>query len=63
MNMEIVEVIVKCRVPASEAEEDMIKLRRGEERLPVPVGLVCRDVFDCSDETSPEAAVIRAAYR
>ena len=63
MTMEILEMTVKCRVPEDEAEEYIIKLRRGEERLPVPPGLICRDAFDCLDRTTPETTVIRAGYR
>jgi hypothetical protein len=63
MTVEIVEMTVKCRVPQDEAEDYIIKLRRGEERLPVPAALVCRDAFDCLDSTIPETTVIRAGYR
>ena len=63
MNMEIIEVTVKCRVPADEAEEHIIRLRRGDERLPVPAGLVCTDAFDCGETMDPAAIVIRAGYR
>ena len=45
MSIEIVEMTVKCRVPQDEAEDYIIKLRRGEERLPVPLGLVCKDAL------------------
>jgi hypothetical protein len=62
-SMEIIEVTVKCRVPANEAEDHIIRLRSGEERLPVPLGLVCRDAFDCHETTDPAAIVIRAGYR
>ena len=54
---------VKCRVPQDEAEDYIIKLRRGDERLPVPAGLVCRDAFDCYETTDPNTTVIRAGYR
>jgi hypothetical protein len=63
VSMEIVEMTVKCRVPSDEAEEYIIRLRRGEERLPVPAGLTCRDAFDCHETTDPDAIVIRAGYR
>ncbi len=63
MSLEIVEVTVKCRVPSDEAEEYIIKLRRGEERLPVPSGLVCQDAFDCHETSDPGATVIRAGYK
>ncbi len=63
MSPEIIEVTVKCRVPMDEAEDHIIKLRRGEERLPVPAGMVCMDAFDCLDTTDPAITVIRAGYR
>ena len=62
MGLEIIEVTVMCRVPSDEAEDHIVKLRRGEERLPVPEGLRCRDAFDCGDPTNAETAVIRAGY-
>ena len=61
--VEIVEMTVKCRVPLDEAEEYIIKLRRGEEKLPVPAGLTCRDAFDCHETSIPDTAIIRAGYR
>jgi hypothetical protein len=61
-DVEIVEVTVKCRVPLDEAEEHILKLRRGEERLPVPAGLTCRDVFECQEYSDTQMAVIRAGY-
>ena len=45
MSIEIVEMTIKCRVPQDEAEDYIIKLRRGDERLPVPAGLMCQDAF------------------
>jgi hypothetical protein len=53
MSLEIVEMTVKCRVPLDEAEDYIIKLRRGEEKLPVPPGFSCRDAFDCHDTSTP----------
>lgn len=61
--VEILEMVVKCRVPRDEAEEYVIKLRRGEERLPVPAGMTCKDAFDSFETNDPEIAVIRAGYR
>jgi hypothetical protein len=63
MNMEIVEVTVKCRVPLDEVEEHILKLRRGEERLPVPAGLTCRDAFECYEYSNSDSAIIRAGYQ
>ena len=64
MPMEIVEMTVTCRVPHDEAEEYIIRLRSGDERLPVPPGLICKDAFvDCFDRTRPDTTVIRAGYR
>jgi len=64
MSMEIVEMTVKCRVPLDEAEEYIIKLRRGEEKLPVPPGMTCRDAFcDCQEGTTADTTLIRAGYR
>ena len=62
MSLEIVEMTVKCRVPQDEAEDYIIKLRRGEERLPVPAGLICTDAFDCLERRVPDSTVIRAGY-
>jgi hypothetical protein len=61
-DIRIVEVMVKCRVPRDEVEEHVIKLRCGEERLPVPEGLRCRDAFDCNETEDSETATIRAGY-
>jgi hypothetical protein len=63
MSMEIVEVTVKCRVPLDDAEEHILKLRRGEERLPVPAGMICRDAFECCEAADPYSTMIRAGYR
>ncbi len=63
MTVEIVEMTVKCRVPRAEAEDYIIKLRRDEERLPVPPGLVCRDAYDCYETNDPDITVVRAGYR
>lgn len=60
--IEILEMVVKCRVPRDELEDYIIKLRRGEERLPVPAGLTCKDAFDSLDSHECEAAVVRACY-
>ena len=49
--------------PRDEMEEYIIKLRRGEERLPVPAGLTCTDAFDSFETSDPDAALIRAGYR
>ena len=63
MSLQIVEMTVKCRVPQEEAEDYIIRLRRGEERLPVPAGLVCKDAFDAMEMTDPDSTIIRAGYR
>jgi hypothetical protein len=63
MSVEIVEMTVKCRVPQDEAEDYIIRLRRGEERLPVPKGLICKDAYECFESTEPDATLIRAGYR
>jgi hypothetical protein len=63
MSMKIVEVTIKCRVPLDDVEEHILKLRRGEERLPAPVGMICRDAFECYDEMEPASTIIRAGYR
>jgi hypothetical protein len=63
MSIEIVEMTVKCRVPQDEAEDYIIKLRRGDERLPVPSGMSCRDAFECFEATDPDVTLIRAGYR
>jgi hypothetical protein len=63
MCLEIIEVIVKCRVLADEVEEHIFNLRRGEERLPVPAGLVCKDAFACPETADQDTVVIRAGYR
>jgi hypothetical protein len=61
-SIEIVEVMVKVRVPRDEVEEHVIKLRRGEEHLPVPPGMKCKDAFDCHEYDDPDMATIRAGY-
>ena len=38
-------------------------LRRGEERLPVPAGFVCKDAFDAMEMSDPDTTTIRAGYR
>ncbi len=63
MNVQIVEMTVKCRVPQEDAEDYIIRLRRGEERLPVPAGFVCKDAFDAMEMSEPELTTIRAGYR
>ena len=63
MNVQIVEMTVKCRVPQEEAEDYIIRLRRGEERLPVPAGFVCKDAFDAMEMSDPDTTTIRAGYR
>jgi hypothetical protein len=63
MNMEILEMTIKCRVPVDEAEEHIINLRRGEERLPVPAGMTCRDAFACHEAMDKKNAIIRVGYR
>lgn len=62
MSLEIVEMTVKCRVPRDEAEDYIIRLRRGEERPPIVAGLTCKDAFDCFEMTDPNTTVIRAGY-
>jgi hypothetical protein len=62
MSMVIVEMTVKCRVPYDEVEDHIIGLRRGEERLPVPPGLTCKDAFVCSDASETDTVIIRAGY-
>jgi hypothetical protein len=62
MSLEVIEVVVKCRVPRDEVEDYVIKLRCGEERLPVPEGLKCKDAFDSYETMDPETAIIRAGY-
>ena len=63
MNVQIVEMTVKCRVPQEDAEDYIIRLRRGEERLPVPAGFVCKDAFDAMESTDPGTTTVRAGYR
>ena len=63
MNVQIVEMTVKCRVPQEDAEDYIIRLRHGEERLPVPAGFVCKDAFDAMEMSEPELTTIRAGYR
>ncbi len=62
MSLEVIEVVVKCRVPRDEVEDYVIKLRRGEQRLPVPDGLSCKDALDSYETMDPETAIIRAGY-
>jgi hypothetical protein len=62
MAIEVIEMAVKCRVPQDEAEDCVIRLRRGKERLPVPPGLRCRDAFDTHETQEPGTAVLRVGY-
>ena len=62
MSMEIVEVTLKCRVPLDDVEEHVLRLRRGEERLPVPAGMICRDAFECYEPPDQGDVFIRAGY-
>jgi hypothetical protein len=64
MAIQVIEVALKCRVPRSEAEDYVIRLRRGEEQLPLPetLGLKCKDAFDTNETMDPETAVLRVGY-
>ena len=62
MNLQVIEVVVKCRVPTEEVEDHIIKLRRGDEILPVPGGLICRDAFECCEQAEAETTVVHAGY-
>lgn len=63
MCIEILEMKVKCRVPHDEVEEHILKLRLGEERLPVPADLSCKDAWACSEPLDQETTIIYAGYR
>ena len=63
MCVEIVELVVKCRVPRDEAEDYIIRLRRGEERLPVPLGMTCKDAFDACETDESDTTLVRVGYR
>ena len=62
MSLEVMEVVVKCRVPRDEAEDYVIRLRSGEKLVHVPDGLACKDAFDCYESKDPELTVIRAGF-
>jgi hypothetical protein len=62
MSMVIVEMTLKCRVPCDEVEDHIIRLRCGEERLPVPAGFVCKDAFVCSETSDSDTVIVRAGY-
>jgi hypothetical protein len=64
MSIEVIELAMKCRVPRSEAEDHIIRLRRGEEQLPLAesLGLKCKDAFDTYETMDPETAVLRVGY-
>ena len=63
MCIEILEVKVKCRVPYDEVEDHILKLRRGEERLPVPAELSCKDAWESRETPDQESTIIYAGYR
>ncbi len=62
MSIQVVEMVVKCRVPRDEVEEYVHRLRAGERIIPVPDGLKCKDAFDLYDFEDPQIGVIRAGY-
>jgi hypothetical protein len=61
-NLEVVEVVVKCRVPRDESEETVLRLRKGERLAGIPEGFSCKDAFDLCDYSSLETTIIRAGF-
>jgi hypothetical protein len=62
MSIQIVELVVKCRVPRDEVDEYVCRLRAGERLIPVPDELKCKDAFDLYDFEDPQIGVIRAGF-
>ncbi len=63
MSVQVVEMVVKCRVPREEVEEYVIRLRSGEKLVKVPEGFSCKDAFDSYEANDPDTAIIRAGFR
>jgi hypothetical protein len=61
-SLEVVEVVVKCRVPRDESEEVVMRLRKGERLVGVPEGLSCKDAFDLCDYSASDSTIIRAGF-
>lgn len=62
MNLQVIEMVVKCCVPRDEADEYIYRLRNGEPLVGVPEGLACRDAFEAGAAEDPTAVIIRAGY-
>lgn len=61
--MEVMEVVVKYRVPRDELDEVILKLRNGARALPVARGFTCLDAFESGSPSDPSNAEIRALYK
>jgi hypothetical protein len=62
MSLEVIEMVVNCRVPREESEEYVIRLRSGERLVHVPVEFHCHDAFDIQDQTDPATTIIRSRF-
>ena len=62
MSIQVVEMVVKCRVPRDEVEDYVIRLRSGENLVETPQGLICKDAFDLSEYSDTQTAVIQAGF-
>ena len=62
MTVQVVELVVKCRVPRDEAEDFVIRLRNGERLVEVPAEMRCKDAFESYETSDPETAIVRAGF-
>lgn len=62
-SLQVVEMVVKCRVPRDEVDEYIYKFRTGDKIVRVPEGLSCKDAFDTCETMEEESTIIRAGYR
>jgi len=62
MSVQVIEMVVKCRVPREDTEEYVLKFRDGEKVVPVPEGLSCKDAFALYDNNDVETAIVRAGF-
>jgi len=62
MSIQVVEMVVKYRVPRDEVDDYIYKFRIGEKLVRVPEGLVCKDAFDTCETMDPQSVIIRAGY-
>jgi hypothetical protein len=62
MNVQVIEVVVKCCVPRDEVDDYIYRFRNGEAVVGIPEGLACKDAFEAGMAEDPESVIIRAGY-